>query len=89
MAVQPSEGMEAKPKPNYRVHYQIIVGDLATSNETHDFYTSYGDDDAREKARLYVDEQDDGLTKTRLLKLERLVYTTKKVEVEETTPISL
>ena len=87
--MQPTEKIEIEQRPNYRVHYTVVVGDLASSHETHDFYTPFGDEDARQKAKSYVNKQKDYLTNARIDGLERLAFVVKEVEVEKTTPVSL
>jgi hypothetical protein len=91
MTIEPDrELVEFKPKPNYRIKYELSIGDLGRSFENEDIYCPFGDDEAIVRARQYVKEQEQffmGFVNFRLLGLERLTYETKVTEVVNTTKI--
>ena len=93
-AICPTRGvMDFKPKPNYRIHYQITIP-IAGSEppvETEDIYTPFGDSDAIERAKNYIEEEEKlvfGLIKFKLLGLERIIYEDRKIKRTEKVPIN-
>jgi len=66
-------------RPNYRLHYTTIVGDLCNDFARCDFHAS-NNDEAITKANEYVTQQKEGLILANLTSLERISETGDVIE---------
>lgn len=64
---------ENKDKPNYRLHYMTLVGDLCNDHSRCDF-SAPSNSIAAQEAKRYVDSQGTHWIPTLLVRLERLFY---------------